>query len=682
MGRAEIRPPNKLLFDPSRCRVVSAETRRLAAVMFTDIAGYSALTHADETRALGMLEEHRGIVRLALARFGGREVKTMGDGFLVEFSSALNALRCAEEIQTRVHERNETAGPANRIVLRIGIHLGDIVDTEGDLFGNAVNVAARIEPFAEPGGICVSRQVYDQVRSTSRLSLVSAGTHELKNIPEPLELFHVVLPWKSEEPARGSAATRPNLSGASRSGSSPIDRIVVLPFVNISAQGSDEFFSDGMTEELIEKLAHVAGLRVIARTTSMRFKTTRETARAIGHSLGVGTVVEGSVRKAGNRVRITVQLIDASTEEHLWSSSYDQVLDDIFAIQDDISTRIVGAISSRLSRERPLEVVSVPRTEPGTRDTEAYTAYLHGQHLLHAKGSETTIRQALGFFEESLRRDPQFVRARVGVASCIFWLGNEGVEPYGESVARARHELEIALADNDQLADAHSALALMMLGVDDIGGAKREANRAVELNPNFADPQRTLAQINAGEGDIETAVQRLEAAYQVDPLDLNIVSFLGRLYYYSGRESEALAHWSRTQQLVPFRTWANRTEYYLAHGDYARAEEGVHQLETLRPGDPWAYLYRGWIAARRGDRATAARMLEQLEALSANGSLTVFLIGFLHLALGDMDGFFSCQERAKEMHALPVLELRYSPLYAVARDDPRYPALMARPASS
>jgi|HubBroStandDraft_1064217.scaffolds.fasta_scaffold03285_4 adenylate cyclase len=673
------RLPNILLFVPPRWSDVDEDIRRLAAVMFTDLAGYSKLSQENEPRALALLEEHRGIVRPALTRFGGREVKTMGDGFLVEFASALNAVRCAEEIQTRIHERNETVRGPPPIVLRIGIHLGEVVDAGGDLYGNAVNVASRIEPFAEPGGICVSRQVYDQVRSSLRLPMLAGGAHDLKNIPEPVELYHLVLPWRSEEPPAAAPGGRPvSVVPSTVEGSSPIDRVVVLPFVNISSDASDEFFSDGMTEELIQRLAQVPGLRVVARTTSMRYKGTKETARAIGRSLGVGTVIEGSVRKAGSRVRITVQLIDASTEEHLWSSSYDQVLDDIFAIQDDISGQIVGSISSRLAAARPSSVVrlSVAREQPETEDTEAYTDYLHGLHLWHEKRTEDSARGALRFFERALRRDPHFVRARIGVANCYTWLGSQGVEPYLPSLAKAKAELERSIRENDRLADAHSSLALLHLSEDDLASAKREAKRAVELNSNLADPLRTLGQLVAGEGDISQALRLIEEAYELDPLDVNIASFLGRLYFYSGKETEALAHWQRTERLSPFRTWASRAEYYLSRGDLGKTEEAVRRLEGLRPTDPWTYLFRGYLAARRGDRAATAQMIQKLEDLAQEGALTVFLIGFLQLELGEVDGFFDCMFRAQAMHALPTLDLMYSPLFANIRKDPRYARLL------
>ncbi|MGA8536317.1 MAG: adenylate/guanylate cyclase domain-containing protein [Thermoplasmata archaeon] len=658
---------------------MAEEIRRLAAVMFTDLAGYSALTHEDEPQALALLDEHRRIIRLALAQFGGREVKTIGDGFLIEFASALNAVRCAEEIQNRVHERNDASRKSPPIVLRVGIHLGDVVDAEGDLYGNAVNVAARIEPFSDPGGICFSRPVYDQVRSAIPLTMVSIGTPELKNIPEPLELFQVVLPWKSEEPPRGASSERSASAGPTPGGdATPIDRIVVLPFVNISADPGDDFFSDGMTEELIERLAHVSGLRVIARTTSMRYKNSKETARTIGRSLRVGTVVEGSVRKAGNRIRITVQMIDARTEEHLWSSRYDRPFDDIFAIQDDIAGQIASSISLHVSggrREAPLSFVP---GSPDTQDMEAYTNFLHGRKLMGERGSESTIRQALTFFEAAIRRDPQFARARVGIAEASLYLGGEGAIPYLDSTRRSLEELTKALQQNDTLAEAHSVLAGLLLGEDDMPGAEREARRAMELNPSLSDPHRWLAQLAAGERKIDEAVRLLEAAHQLDPVDVNVIAFLGRAYMYSGREADALAHWERTKPLIPFRTAAHLTEYYLALPDYAKAKETVRELERLRPDSAWTEMYRGFLAARLGDTEGARRAIDQLDRRAQAGELTVFFAGFVHFALGEMDAFVASMELAFQLHALPLMELMYSRLFEPARSDPRILDLLRR----
>jgi adenylate cyclase len=462
----------------------------------------------------------------------------------------------------------------------------------------------------------------------------------------------------------------------------PIDarRIVVLPFANISPDPHDEYFADGMTEELIEKLAGVSGLKVIARTTSMHYKGSNETALEIGRELGTGCVVECSVRKAGNRVRITAQLIDTASEEHLWASRYDRELDDIFAIQDEIAGHIAGSISARITSVRNAPTISFVPGKPDTHHMLAYTDFLRGVKLLGDRGSEATIRQALEFFEDAVRLDPQFARARVGIAESLLWLGSEGAVPLAESKRRAREELSRALAQNEALAEAHSVLAGLLVGEDDMTGAEREARRAVELNPSLSDPYRWLAQLAAGNGKIIETVRLLETANQINPLDVNVLAFLGRAYMYAGREADALAHWARTKSLIPFRTNSHLVEYYLASGRYAEAEETLREMERLRPESLWTKVFRGILAAQLGKREEAREIINELRRRGERGEMTVFFVGFVQYALGDQDAFVASMERAFELHSLPLLELAYSRLYESARKDPRIIELLKRQA--
>jgi TolB-like protein/cytochrome c-type biogenesis protein CcmH/NrfG len=499
------------------------------------------------------------------------------------------------------------------------------------------------------------------------------GLQELKNVGRPMEVYRV------------SGYGQPAAKHAMGKGAMPRERVAVLPLDNISPDPADEYFADGMTEELIDRLSQVRALRVIARTSVMGYKKKEKKASEIGKELGVGTLVEGSVRKAGSRIRITVQLIDTATEEHLWSDRYDRELDDIFAVQTEIASRITAALASQIATPL-LEHVSPRggaspssvRGSPDTRDMEAYTSFLHGRKLLSEKGSEETIRQALTFFEAAVRRDPQFARARVGIAECLLWLGGEGAVPYLDSVRRSREELGKALELNDALAEAHSCLAGLMLGEDDIRGAEREARRAMELNPSLSDPYRWLAQIAAGDGEIDETVRLLEAAQQVDPVDINVLAFLGRAYMYAGREADALAHWERTKPLLPFRTNAHLTEYYLGLRDYAKSEETIREMERLRPDSVWTETYRGFLAARQGDAEGARRVIDRLENRAQSGELTVFFAGFVHFALDERDAFVACMEQAFQLHALPLMELMYSRLYAPARSDPRVVDLLRK----
>jgi adenylate cyclase len=313
---------------------MSQGQRRLAAIMFTDMVGYTALAQKNEPLSLSLLEDQRKLVRSILARHDGREVKTMGDAFLVEFSSALDAVRCAYDIQRAAREFNLAQSEERKLELRVGIHLGDVVESQGDISGDAVNIASRIEQLAEPGGICLTRQVYDQVHNKLELQLSSLGESKLKNVDQTTEVFRVVMPWVSRQEALRGAYDK--------------KRIAVLPFANISRDSADEYFADGMTEEIIATMSRISGLKVIARTSVMGYKGGQKKISEVARELDVGSILEGSVRKVGDRARVTVQLIDSETSEHVWAESYDRDLKDVLAIQSDISTTVAEALRVKL----------------------------------------------------------------------------------------------------------------------------------------------------------------------------------------------------------------------------------------------------------------------------------------------------------------------------------------------
>jgi adenylate cyclase len=637
--------------------------------MFTDMVGFTRLGQRDEEGALQLRREHQSLLRPLFTVHGGREVKTLGDGFLVEFPSVVESVRCAVEIQAAIAQRNALPTSTERMVLRVGIHVGDVVEEGGDILGDAVNVASRIEPLAEPGGICVSGSVYDHVRNKLPLPLEKLGSRTLKNVEFPVDIYRVVLTHGPTD-----------VGGSASSARSPL-RLAVLPFSNLSLEPNEAYFADGLTDELLSRASQIPELRVIARTSAQRYKGSSKSIRDIGQELDVGVALEGSVRKAGNRVRITVQLVDTRSEEHLWSSRYDRPFDDIFAIQDEIAGQIAAAVTLHVAGPRAASPPTPVRTSPDTTDMEAYAEFLHARKLFAEKGSEESIRRSLALFEEAVRRDPGFARARVGVAECNLWLGSEGAVPYLESIRVARTELARAVAQHEGIAEAHSVLGGLLLGDDDFAGAERESRRAIELNPSLSDPYRWLAQLAAGDGRMDETVRLLEAAQAVDPLDVNVLSFLGRAYLYAGREAEALAHWERTKPLVAYRTNAHLTEYYLGRGEYARATETLRELERLRPESAWTEMYRGFLAARQGNPTGARQAIERLERRGQSGELTVFFAGFVYFALDDRDAFVRCMEQAFDMHALPAMELMYSRLFEAARSDPRIVDLLQRQAA-
>ncbi len=642
-------------------------TRRLAAVMFTDIVGFTKLGQQDEGAALRLRREHQALLRPIFARFSGREVKTLGDGFLVEFASAVESVQCAVEIQRAVAERNASVVAEDRLLLRIGIHAGDVVEEDGDVVGDAVNVASRIEPLAEPGGVCFSATVYQQVRNKLPIVIEKVGSRILKNVQEPVEIYRISL-----GPAHSALA--PSVSSPAPQNL----RLAVLPLSNLSAEPADEFFADGLTDELISRAAQVPRVRVIARTTVQRYKGSPKSIREVGQELDVGVALEGSVRKSQNRVRIAVQLIDVRSEEPIWSMRYDRPFDDIFAIQDDIAGQVAKSVAAHLvgpSADTPSGRVSAP---PDTTDMEAYSMFLHGRKLTGERGSVESMRLAVSLFEGAVRRDPKFARARVFLAETLLWLATEGLIHFRDAEDRAQRELQAALEINDEIAEAHSVLAALYLGSDRFAECEREARRAIELNPSLADPYRWLAQLAAGDGKIDEAIRLLEAARGLNPEDVNVLSFLGRALAYSGREEEALAFWAATKDRIQFRTNAHLSEYYLGKGELAKAEETIRELERIRPESPWTFVYRGFLSARRGDPAAARRDIERLEARAQQGEMVVFFIGFLHYALGEMDEFVADMEEALRHGVLPLLELLYSPLYASARLDPRVQDILRR----
>ena len=337
--------------------------------MFTDMVGYTALGQRNESLSLALVEEQRKLIRPILARHNGREIKTIGDAFLVEFLSALDAVRCAYDIQRAVREFNISLPEERRVHLRVGVHLGDVVESGGDISGDAVNVASRIEPLAEDGGVCVTRQVYDHVQNKLELKLVSLGVKPLKNVSMPIEVYKMMMPWSVETSAPSNQPDK--------------KRIAVLPFANMSPDPNDQYFADGITEEIISIVSGISGLSVISRTSVMGYKGTTKKLGEIGRELDVGSILEGSFRKAGNRIRITTQLIDVVGDKHLWAQNYDKNLDDIFAVQSEIAEKVAGELKIRLveSEKRTLE-------KKPTENIEAYSNFLRGREL-YREGNES-----------------------------------------------------------------------------------------------------------------------------------------------------------------------------------------------------------------------------------------------------------------------------------------------------
>src|SRR6476620_3445554 len=426
------------------------EQRKLAAIMFTDMVGYSALSQRDEKLAQELLEEHRRLLREIFPRFNGTEIKTIGDAFLVEFGSALEAAQCAIEIQRTLAKRNADIAPDRRIELKIGIHIGNVVHRGGDVYGDGVNIASRIEPVAGPGGICVSVVAERQARNALEARFEKLAPTYLKNISVPMDLFRIVLPWEHKSEVRGQKSEigkssvipkggRSALIGAlgllvviasgwwwfshrgNQSTSTPRQReaataipgksIAVLPFENLSRDPDNAFFTDGVQDEILTDLAKIADLKVISRTSVMQYKSgAPRNLRKIGEELGVAHVVEGSVQRAANKIRVNAQLLDARTDAHLWAQTYDRDLADVFAIQSEIAKAIADQLQAELS---PNEKKAIE--QPPTTDLAAFDLYSRAKTLLLTVTASATgepdLRKAIELLDEAVKRDPSFFDA-------------------------------------------------------------------------------------------------------------------------------------------------------------------------------------------------------------------------------------------------------------------------------
>jgi adenylate cyclase len=624
--------------------------------MFTDMVGYTALGQRNESLSLALVEEQRKVIRPVLLRHNGREIKTIGDAFLVEFTNAVDAVRCAYDIQRGIREFNLSLASDKRIHLRIGVHVGEVVESRGDISGDAVNVASRIEPLAEDGGVCVSRQAYDFVRNKVDIPLTSLGSKALKNVAEPMEVYRMAMPWEKE------------VSGAPQSDTK---RIAVLPFTNLSSNPEEGYFADGMTEELITSLSGIRQLTVIARTSVMKYKGSQKTASEVGRELNVGSLLEGSVRKAGNRVRITAQLIDTGTEGHLWAQNYDRQLEDIFAIQSEIAEKVAGELKIRLVEDEKRVIEQKP-----TENTEAYSFYLRGRNLLGER-TEPAYRQALEVFEKAIELDPSFAKAHAGLATCQVFLVMDGYEAYERGAPKAELSAKKALGLNPELAEAHATLATVDFLEDNVRSGEAEARRAIELNPSLPDAYDTLCDMILLRGDIDEGIRAIEAAYRLDPVVPRIVGRLGRFYFYLGREDDAMRHWEKTVQLAPADTYRSMTEYYLSKGNLEKAKEFYSKALKLEPTNRWCVWMKGFMAALAGDRSGALGVIKEIEG-GWVGATNLNDIAFIYYALGDLDSYFAYVDRATDQHTLRYAQVMYSPLFAKARNDPRYQALLSK----
>ncbi len=624
--------------------------------MFTDMVGSTASAQANESQALKLRDEQSELVRPLFPTHHGREIKSMGDGFLTEFDSALHAVQCAIDIQQHLHERNSQPGVVP-IQLRIGIHLGDVEQRQTDIFGDSVNIAARIEPLSSPGGICISGEVFSQVRNKIPNPFEKLPPATLKGLQGPIDIYRVLLPWTvREQPSRGNG---------------PI-RLAVLPFTNMSTDPADLYFADGLTEELITVLSQLRELRVIARTSVMPYKSSSKGVSQIGEELRVSSILEGSVRKAGNRLRVTAQLIDVESEDHVWAKSYDRQIDDVFAVQAELAKEVADALKIEL---RPTETARL-EARPSVRP-ESYLAYLKGRSALQSVWNEEVFRGAKHQFELALSIDPENARAHSGLADATIqlWWHYRG-RSEGERDPAIREHIERALEVDPDLAEAHCSLALILWDDSDHRRAVEELQLALSLNPSYAYAHWSYGHLLWVFDRAEDALVEFELAEELDPKSMQFLVSSVMLLIQLRRLDTAKTKLERLRELDrdgPTHQ-SYLTSYQYARSDFEGALRTADRWDELNPGASW--LRRVLIYSATGRIEEARKVIKQQESKAEKPSLEE--LARSHAFVGDLDSCFQYMDSALEGHQLSIQSWRTDPALGPVRADPRFGQILKK----
>jgi len=633
-----------------------ATGRRLAAIMFTDMVGFTTAAQRNEAAALELLEEMEAIVRPIVRAHGGREVKSTGDGSLIELSSALQAVECAIAIQHRLHERNAAPG-VPPIYLRIAIHVGDVEGRGADIFGDAVNIAARVLPVAEPDGVALTEQVAHHLKNKLDVPVESLGARGLKGVDEPVPVFRVVLPWSGP-----ALASRDRL----------LPRLAVLPLRNISPDPDDAYFADGLTEELISVLGQVQELRVIGRSSAARFGAGDRPLPEIGRELGASAVLEGSVRKAGERLRISLQLVDVATQEGLWTQTFDRRLDDVFAVQTEVGERTAAALRLRMVGAGG----AVPNKLP-TTNLAAYGLYLQGLHRIHSSRPED-VGATVDLFRRAIAEDPAFSGAYSRLANCL--LGSIGeLSPAREVIPQVRPLVEKALSLDPSSPEAHTANGNLAMQADlDWTVAEAEFRYALARNPSDADPRRWYGMLLRALQRYREAEEQARVMVELDPLVPGGPIFLVSIQRLAG-DVEAAFRTTRTL-LPPLETPAS-VHVNLAYTYFyaARLEEARRELdEELAASGGQRSLDHDILLARLGDPTAARRRLEAEAQLAEKAYVPPIMLATLAAAVGDTERALGYLERDWSDGDRGLWYMYQGTAFDPIRSDPRFLRLLER----
>lgn len=635
------------------------EIRRLSAIMFTDIVGYSALTQRNERLALELLQFHIDLLRPLFPQFRGTEIKTIGDAFLVEFSSALDAVECAIDIQTRLNDYNAGAASDRRLHIRIGIHLGDVVRRENDIFGDGVNIAARIEPFSLPGGVCISEDVFRQVKNKISFPLEPFSSQQLKNISLPVQLFSVQLPWLPKDHGHDTVIVveRKPLQHTT---------VAVLPFNNIGV-GSDDYFSEGMTEEIISSLSKLSGLDVIARTSAFKFKDTTLDVTSIADQLGAGTILGGTVRRAGDKARISIRLMDAETQRLLWTEDYTKDLSDVFTVQSDVAMQVASSLKVRLLSSEEANI-----QKQVTKNSDSYQSYLLGRFYLNKRTGEN-IQRAIEHFQKSISFDARNALSYAGLAEAYTLIAGAGYGTFDKQEA-AKHAVDASLKAidlDDMLAEAHLALAYVKFRIEwNWEDAEKEFLRAIELKQSFSKAHELYGLFLGIHRRFDEGEIHIRRALELDPLSAGVHTGYGRQLTFTNQKEKALLEIRQALELDPSYAEAHFAlgDYYAHFHNYEEALACIENALALSGRRHIILGALGYVKGKLGDSEGAEKIFRELQSMNSTAQSTFFAQANVLAGLGRIDESLVLMEKAIEARDGLIIFINSDPGFFVGEE--------------
>lgn len=672
----------------------SSTPRQLAAILFTDIAGYTGMMQVDEQKAVQVIQHYHTALEKWVNHFNGRIVNNYGDGSLCIFSSAVHAVQCAIELQKEL--RTDPVVP-----LRIGLHIGEVIFEEDKALGDGVNVASRIQSLGQPNTILISAEIHDKIKNTPSITSQSLGLFDFKSIHKPMEVFALSndgLQVPARKNLSGKLATKNNTNRYAligviillvifgsllikkiffpATGTTVINKsIAVLPFTDMSEHKDQEFLSDGLTEDIITQLAKIKAFKVTSRTSVMKYKDNSKSIKDIGKELGAAHILEGSVQHAGHKVRITAQLINATTDEHLWADTYDRTIDDIFSIQTEIANQIANALEAKLSPEEKKSI-----NKKYTDNTEAYQLYLEGRYYWNQR-LEEPVKKSITFFKKAVALDSTYALAYAGLGDAYLMLGVYNALRPDESFPIAKEYSEKALQLDPVLAEAYATLIDINIHYYwDTKAAEQYFQKAIEFNPNYANAYHWHSEVYDMLGEFDKAIAESRKAITLDPYNIIINNQMGKNLIYKGDMQLAEEQMKKTLLFDSTSAFA----YYnsgLAYIGLKKWDKALQQLQTsvaLAPNNTRSIAALGYTQATLGRKDEALRLYNNLLLQGKSKYVSSYDLAVIEIGLGDIPKAMASLEQAYKNREPWMPFIRMTPLFSKVYDNPKFKEIVEK----